>query len=218
MLTLNKVSTSQQESARQKIDALDLEPIIFKLMLDEKGPQWTLEECDVYVNLYKKFLLLHLIYPENKLPPTKEIDWVWHFHILDTSKYMVDCDNIFGYYFHHFPYFGLRGSQDAQALAESFEITRTLFQEQFQIDLLALANVGSDAGYCFNPDIHNIVSSHEINLLASTGNCTLSAVCWPVDCVGDTVSTQGPGDISGMSELDKARVLALQERPRPERN
>jgi hypothetical protein len=181
MLTLTPVSELLQTSARQKIDVLDFEPVIYKLMYDDKGPKWNLEDCDKYVNLYKKFLLLHLIYPETKLPPTIEIDWVWHFHILDTSKYMVDSDNVFGYYFHHFPYFGLRGSEDVQELAEGFEITRTLFQEQFQIDLLA----GLAASQCRD------------------------------DCV--SVPCKGPGDIKGMSELDKARELALQERPRPER-
>jgi hypothetical protein len=46
----------------------------------------------------------------------KIVDEIWHQHILDTHAYHRDCDAIFGSYLHHFPYFGMRGDADAQAL------------------------------------------------------------------------------------------------------
>lgn len=35
--------------------------------------------------------------------PTVDIDDVWHLHVLDTSRYMKDCEAIFGEYLHHTP-------------------------------------------------------------------------------------------------------------------
>jgi hypothetical protein len=37
------------------------------------------------------------------LVPTKAIDDVWHFHILDTQKYIEDCMELHGAVVHHFP-------------------------------------------------------------------------------------------------------------------
>lgn len=119
---------------QQKLEQLDMEPIVYKLMHHEDAPDWNLEEIDKNVELYKKFLLLNFIFPGGAIVPTKAIDTVWHYHILDTSKYMDDCQNLFGYFFHHFPYFGLRGAEDVQALADSFENTKLLFSEHFGIE------------------------------------------------------------------------------------
>lgn len=35
--------------------------------------------------------------------PNKQIDEMWHEHILDTRKYSDDCQTVFGYYLHHTP-------------------------------------------------------------------------------------------------------------------
>ena len=56
---------------------------------------------------------------------------MWHYHILDTSKYMSDCQNIFGNYLHHFPYLGMRGEKDRGALIECFEETKKVYQQHF---------------------------------------------------------------------------------------
>lgn len=37
------------------------------------------------------------------LVPTRDIDTVWHYHILDTHKYASDCKVVFGYFLHHNP-------------------------------------------------------------------------------------------------------------------
>lgn len=70
-------------------------------------------------------------YPDDIIVPTKEIDEVWHFHILDTLKYGKDCEDIFGKFLHHFPYLGSRGSDDAELLFKSFEKTRRLYDSEF---------------------------------------------------------------------------------------
>jgi hypothetical protein len=74
------------------IDALDLEPIAFKLMHPEpRQTVMTLAEADQLIALYRAYLKLCAWYPEDDIVPSKEIDQVWHAHILDTGKYAADC-------------------------------------------------------------------------------------------------------------------------------
>ena len=117
-----------------KIDELDLEPIKFKLM-NRHSQKWTLEQCDRVAELYKMFLKLCYMYPGSGCVPTEEIDEFWHNHILDTSKYVLDSQEIFGYFLHHYPYLGLRGADDEIVLEKSFEQTRALFFEHFNVQL-----------------------------------------------------------------------------------
>jgi hypothetical protein len=56
---------------------------------------------------------------------------MWHFHILDTRAYHQDCESVFGHYLHHFPYFGMRGEEDAQNLKKSFDNTQVLYFQTF---------------------------------------------------------------------------------------
>jgi hypothetical protein len=65
------------------------------------------------------------------LPPSLEIDFIWHAHILDTKKYSEDSVRIFGHYLHHDPYFGLNGKEDENLLIRSFGLTQQLYYEEF---------------------------------------------------------------------------------------
>ena len=47
------------------------------------------------------------------------------------SREAVDCRRVFGFYLHHFPYFGMRGPDDAAALARAGERTRELYEAEF---------------------------------------------------------------------------------------
>jgi hypothetical protein len=119
-----------------RIEALDLEPIVFKLTHPDDGePGMTLAGADEAVRHYRAFLHLQALYPDRPLVPTKVIDAVWHAHILDTSKYAADCEQVFGRFVHHFPYFGLRGAQDAAALEAAGAATRRLLAELLGMDV-----------------------------------------------------------------------------------
>lgn len=95
----------------QKVRDLDLECIAFKAAYDEG---WSLETVDRAEFYYRCFLQAILDHPHFRLAPTKEIDRFWHHHILDTQKYMDDCESVLGYYLHHFPYSGMRSDTDEQ--------------------------------------------------------------------------------------------------------
>src|SRR5712692_7795104 len=121
------------------IQALDLEPIKFKLMDHEEGQGWSREYVDQMEIAYRRFLTLSVKYPEETIAPSKDVDKFWHGHILDTMKYAEDCQNVFGYFLHHFPYFGMRGEEDAANLAEAGRTTQRLYEQEFGKAVLSQA-------------------------------------------------------------------------------
>lgn len=101
------------------LTGLDLEPIIIKAMDSEEGYGWPFAFADRVSKEYRRFLILCLEHrQDNKylIVPSKPVDKFWHLHILDTRKYIEDCQYCFGSMLHHFPYFGMRGDQDAANL------------------------------------------------------------------------------------------------------
>lgn len=155
---------SQQEF-QSRLNHLDLEPIIFKLMDKKEGEGWTLEYADNRVLEYKCFLMLNFLYPEHDFVPTHDIDCVWHRHVMDTEKYNADCEMLFslwhqrlivgilrpllsflgirinaGIFFDHFPYFGMRGTEDKKNLGLGYLKTQEYFVKHFGISILP--NVG----------------------------------------------------------------------------
>ncbi|MGV7208870.1 glycine-rich domain-containing protein [Oxalobacteraceae bacterium A2-2] len=133
--------------AMQAIAALDLEPIKVKLMHQESGEGWTLEHANAVESEYRRFLYLMHEFPTEQTAPLMDVDTFWHYHILDTMKYAADCEAVFGYFLHHFPYIGLRGGDDEAAhqrvglrMQELYEQT---FQEPYRAPGAASAYSGS---------------------------------------------------------------------------
>jgi hypothetical protein len=95
---------------------------------------------------------LKLRYPDITISPSRDIDKFWHYHILDTSKYFTDCQNIFGAFLHHFPYLGMRGEKDKSDLIICFENTKQLYFENFgedmtnEFDIVATSNCSTYCG------------------------------------------------------------------------
>src|SRR3989344_4428261 len=122
------------EQRIRRLSELDLEPIKYKLVHEEG---WTIGRADKVEVEYKKFLVLVLKNQVTRtvrsIVPTKEIDQFWHNHILDTIKYASDCEFYFGFFLHHFPYLGLRGPEDAQALKDQFRESRAYYEAEFGV-------------------------------------------------------------------------------------
>jgi hypothetical protein len=115
----------------QAISELDLEPIKVKLMHEESGEGWSLEKTNAVEFEYRRFLILMKKYPSEQTAPLVDVDTFWHYHILDTMKYASDCDQVFGYFLHHFPYIGLRGEDDEKAHEHVGQRMRELYEETF---------------------------------------------------------------------------------------
>jgi hypothetical protein len=113
------------------IAELDLEPIKVKLMHEESGEGWSLEKADAVEFEYRRFLYLMKMFPNEQTAPLMDVDTFWHYHILDTMKYAVDCETVFGYFLHHFPYIGLRGEDDEAAHRRVGDRMKELYEETF---------------------------------------------------------------------------------------
>jgi hypothetical protein len=105
----------QIASAIDTINALDLGPVKTKLMHVASGEGWTAAYADSVEVEYRRFLTLMKLYPNESTAPVVDVDTFWHYHILDTAKYAVDCAAAFGYFLHHYPYLGLEGAEDEAA-------------------------------------------------------------------------------------------------------
>lgn len=114
----------------RRIQRLDLDPIKVKLMDNQEGEGWNRELVDTIEKQYRQFL--HLISTTDYvIVPTRLIDKFWHIHILDTHKYAEDCENLFGRFIHHFPYFGMRGEEDKKNLHQTSKETLSRVDEMF---------------------------------------------------------------------------------------
>jgi hypothetical protein len=116
-----------------EIDMLNFDRIKHKLSLkkSDDGKEWSQEKIEIAEKEYKRYLTLVKLYQPKSIVPSKLMDEFWHMHILDTKAYREDCQQIFGKFIDHFPYFGIYGDEDRANLLESFEETKGLYKRTF---------------------------------------------------------------------------------------
>lgn len=107
----------------EALEQLDLSPMLARLKEETGADDKILARAE---DLYKKYLQLHLMFPDEKFPPPKLADYVWHQHILHTKKYREDCEEIFGEFFDHTP---------SSTAAQGWETTKAKYLEVFGVDL-----------------------------------------------------------------------------------
>jgi hypothetical protein len=113
------------------IEAIDFTELKCNMSTRLGGHGWPAEQCSWAEDQYKKWLFLRRKHENQLLSPNTEIDKFWHEHILDTRAYFRDTARIFGYYQHHFPYFGARGDADLADLRAVWANTCRLFKREF---------------------------------------------------------------------------------------
>lgn len=143
---MKQLYAGDPEELKANLWSLDLDPIIFKLMDEEDGEGWSQEQAQMAVEEYRRFLFL-TVTSTSVIVPTKFVDSVWHTHILDTRKYFDDCDKLFGFYLHHFPYFGMRGQDDAATLQQAFRGAADIYEQAFGSPYYVGVN-GASCGTC----------------------------------------------------------------------
>lgn len=165
--------TEHVTAAMETIASIDLTMVKKKLMDPDEGQGWSQEHTEWVEQRYRRYLCMLYLNQKGSVVPTRDIDLFWHQHILDTRAYADDCDRVFGEFIHHFPYFGMRGDEDARALESSFERTKAiyvaLFGEEYAVSRGATsAQVGrcheGDTSTCHkcsseNPTCHKCTSS-----------------------------------------------------------
>jgi len=118
------------EEARGLIYSVDLSLTIDRLVHIEK---WNRSEAAEVSKQYRNYLFLRKKYPERNLPPSKEVDEVWHAHVLHTQDYREFCKKAFaneeGQYLDHHPHVVKAGS--VERLERLFEQTQALYYKEF---------------------------------------------------------------------------------------
>ena len=127
------------------IEALDLEPIKFKIACKEDGYGWSGEYADRMELAYKRYLILHAKYPEMKLAPTRTSTLLAHAHPrhaqvrrrLRAHLRPVPAP---------LPYLGLRGDQDK--LDQAAATLRELFVSEFGEEVPNNVRGAAGAAWC----------------------------------------------------------------------
>lgn len=122
------VDQSAIDSIMNRVNELDFTPHGYKL---QKEYGWSQEKINHTIGLYKEWLVLQVLYEYLSFAPSELIDEFWHVHILDTRKYLNDCNVIKGEFIHHYPYFGLTEQENETVLESGFELTKKLYMHHF---------------------------------------------------------------------------------------
>jgi hypothetical protein len=130
-LVIAELYATAEDALAHLAECLDLTNVRLKLADPEEGKGLSEAELDLAEQEYRRFLALHLMYPGADIVPCHLVDDIWHQHILDTIAYRGDCDAIFGRFLDHFPYFGMRGEDDAQALLDAYGDTLEKYEAAF---------------------------------------------------------------------------------------
>src|SRR2546425_1221371 len=177
-----QLAARSTEQVIAAIQALDLDPIKFKLMDPEEGQGWSREYVDQMEIAYRRFLTLSVKYPEETIAPSKDVDKFWHGHILDTMKYAEDCQNVFGYFVHHFPYFGMRGEEDAANLAEAGKTTNRLYEKEFGETLPSRASMCSVAVTKDGAEMCSVAKAAMCSVAVTKDSAAMCSVAKPAMC------------------------------------
>jgi hypothetical protein len=124
---LDNTGTRELQEARERVGQLDLSRIHLNLMDKKDGPGWTADKCHAVEARYRLFLTGRLLFPTLMFAPDRDVDIFWHYHILDTWAYIVDCERLFGEYLHHNPYLGMEGKASMDELQTAWETTQVFF-------------------------------------------------------------------------------------------
>jgi len=136
------VSQAKIDEVMAVVNSLNFEQMDNKLI---KTYGWSERDISLINKTYKEWLVISACYPDAPLVPTMKLDEYWHMHILDTKKYMEDCQLLFGSYMHHHPYFG---ESDSDYADKCFSFTKELFKKHFK------NNMSNNSADCHTmPDI-----------------------------------------------------------------
>lgn len=83
----------------KKLDNYDYTSLKNRLMSKEFFPE---DKADYLLAAYQRFFSLRFV-ADSPISPTREIDNIWHLHILDTKEYEKFCNEVFGKFVHHIP-------------------------------------------------------------------------------------------------------------------
>ena len=128
-----RLTTKPERDVIAAIQSLDLDAVKVRIMDAELGEGWTREYADSIEAAYKTYLTMLVKHPDDAedIMLSEDVDEFWHTHILQTTKYANDCQNVFGNFLHHDPHIGERTAADLKKRAALAEKTRELYAREF---------------------------------------------------------------------------------------
>jgi hypothetical protein len=181
-----RLTTKPEQHVISGIQALNLESVKVRLMDPEVGEGWTREYADSIEIAYRTYLTMVVKYQDHAedILLSKDVDEFWHTHILQTAKYMDDCEAVFGTYLHHAPHIGEITDADAERRNAQAEKTRQLYEREFggmQNAEAAWFGASVKAEYAETPDSaiklnNSAVSAVSIKKGIASENAAVSAV------------------------------------------
>ncbi|MEX2054002.1 MAG: hypothetical protein WD883_00440 [Candidatus Colwellbacteria bacterium] len=92
--------TPEQERMVIAIDTYSFDKVLERIRKDGRVPEGLVDEAVVE---FKRFLTLIALGHHQVGMTSEAVDEIWHTHILFTVDYTAFCDEVFGFYIHHFP-------------------------------------------------------------------------------------------------------------------
>lgn len=110
-----------------------LEPVSIDLVAaaakSDDFTDWNPDRIQRAAERYRRFFLL-ASKAEGPVAPTRDIDAMWHLHMLHPRVYYLDCMQVHGEIFDHDGGFG-KGEGELPVLQATFERTAQLWQEEY---------------------------------------------------------------------------------------
>jgi hypothetical protein len=115
---------------QQYIDEIATVDLTFIVAKTQRKQSWTDERTKLAETQYRNYLAVIRYLDANNqpldvAPPSQDADEIWHNHILDSFKYLNDCNKVFGFFLHHLPSYN--AEREAMGLGAAV-------QEQAQLD------------------------------------------------------------------------------------
>jgi hypothetical protein len=113
-----------------------MEPVISVDLLeaarrsDSFPAEWPADKVQRALDRYDRFLRLIAKNPGMAMAPTRDIDEMWHLHMLSPRAYYEDCTRLFGYILDHDGGFG-KEAAEVPALRATFERTSALWEAEY---------------------------------------------------------------------------------------
>ena len=97
---------------------------------DSELAEWSDAQLARAIDRYQRFLLLTAKDIRRPVAPTRDIDMMWHLHMLSPKAYFADCMRLFGELLDHDGGFG-KGEGELPRLVAVFEETAERWQDQY---------------------------------------------------------------------------------------
>ncbi len=127
---MDKLFSQDLVVIKKSIDTVDLNSTINRLIeIHNWKEKWAFKA----VQQYRNYLFLKIKYGNSHiLPPSLDIDEVWHAHILHTEEYYEFCHRVFGFFLHHHPHHGKDNNLTDLDITKIFEHeTQRLYYLEF---------------------------------------------------------------------------------------